>query len=46
MGHPMKPIPMANKAVWIPLAVVMLVFTVLRNLPGMPFHWLNSATSH
>jgi hypothetical protein len=46
MGHPMKPIPMTNKALWIPLAAVMLVFTVLRNLPGMPFHWLNSATSH
>jgi Protein of unknown function (DUF2752) len=46
MGHPMKPIPMSSNKVWIPLAGVLLVFTVLRNLPGPPFHWLNSATSH
>ncbi len=27
-----------------PLAVVLLAFTVVRNLPG-PLHWLNSATA-
>ncbi len=44
LGHPMKPIPMSSKWVNIPLAVVLVVFTVVRNLHG-PTHWLNSATS-
>ena len=35
----------ATSGVLIPLAVVLVVFTVVRNLPMMPFHWLNSATS-
>jgi hypothetical protein len=44
MGHPMKPIPMSSKWVNIPLAVVLVVFTVVRNVHG-PLHWLNSATA-
>ncbi|MGZ4682799.1 MAG: DUF2752 domain-containing protein [Acidimicrobiales bacterium] len=44
MGHPMKPIPMSSRWVNIPLAVVMVVFTVVRNVHG-PLHWLNSATA-
>jgi hypothetical protein len=43
MGHPMKPLPLDDKRVWIPLAVVVVAFTVLRNLPSGPFHWMNSA---
>jgi hypothetical protein len=47
MGHPMKPVPIASKKVWIPLAVVMVAFAVVRNLPGpTAFHWMNSATWH
>ena len=45
LGHPMKPIPMHDKRVFIPLVLVLVAFTVVRNLPMMPFHWLNSATS-
>lgn len=44
MGHPMKPIPMSSKWVTIPLVVVLVVFTVVRNIHG-PLHWLNSATA-
>ena len=44
LGRPMKPIPMASPWVSVPLAVVMLAFAVVRNLPG-PLHWLNSATA-
>ena len=44
MGRPMKPIPMSSKWVNIPLAIVLVVFTVVRNLHG-PLHWLNSATA-
>lgn len=44
MGRPMKPIPMSSKWVTIPLAVVLVVFTVVRNMHG-PLHWLNSATA-
>jgi hypothetical protein len=44
MGRPMKPIPMSNLWVSGTLAVVLLAFTVARNLPG-PLHWLNSATA-
>jgi hypothetical protein len=45
MGHALKPIPVGDKRLLIPLCVVLVVFTVVRNLPMMPFHWLNSATS-
>jgi hypothetical protein len=45
MGHPMKSIPLSDKRLLIPLVAVLVVFTVVRNLPMMPFHWLNSATS-
>jgi hypothetical protein len=45
LGHPMRPIPIESKKVWIPLLVVMIAFTVLRNLPMQPYHWLNSAAS-
>lgn len=45
MGHPLKPIPMSDKRLLIPVAVVLVAFMVVRNLPMMPFHWLNSATS-
>ncbi len=44
LGRPMKPIPMSSRWVAIPLAVVMIAFAVVRNLPG-PLHWLNSATA-
>ena len=44
MGRPMKPIPMSSPWVSVPLAVVMLAFAVVRNMPG-PLHWLNSATA-
>jgi len=44
MGRPMKPIPMSSKWVNIPLAIVLVVFTVVRNLHG-PLQWLNSATA-
>jgi hypothetical protein len=45
LGRPMKPIPFHDKRVWIPLAVITVAFTVVRNLPAQPYHWLNSATS-
>jgi hypothetical protein len=44
LGRPMKPIPMSSRWVAIPLAVVMIAFAIVRNLPG-PMHWLNSATA-
>ena len=44
MGHPMKPIPMSSRWVNIPLVIVLVVFTVVRNISG-PLHWLNSATA-
>lgn len=45
MGRPMKPLPINNPRVLMSVGIVLLVFTVVRNLPVMPFHWLNSATS-
>jgi hypothetical protein len=45
LGRPMKPVPINQPRVLISVSVVLLVFTVVRNLPMMPFHWLNSATS-
>ncbi len=45
MGRPMKPLPVNNPRVIISVGVVLVVFAVVRNLPMMPFHWLNSATS-
>jgi len=42
MGRPMKPVPMSSKWVVIPLVIVLIAFTVVRNVPG-PLHWLNSA---
>jgi Protein of unknown function (DUF2752) len=45
MGRPMKPLPVTNPRVIISVGVLMVVFAVVRNLPMMPFHWLNSATS-
>ncbi len=45
MGHPLPSIPITSRWVWIPLTVVMIAFTVVRNLPGSPWHWLNSSTA-
>jgi hypothetical protein len=45
MGRPIPPIPMSSKWVVIPVAVVLVAFTVVRNLSSGPFHWMNSATS-
>jgi len=45
LGHPMRPIPMDSKRVWVPLLVVMVAFTIVRNLPNQPWHWLNSGVS-
>ncbi len=45
MGRPMKPLPVNNPRVLAAVGVVMLIFSVVRNLPMMPWHWLNSATS-
>jgi len=45
LGRPMRPVPIQSRRVWIPFLVLMVVFTVLRNLPIAPFHWLNSATA-
>ncbi len=45
MGHPMKPIPLSDKRLLIPVAVALVVFTVARNLPMMPFHALYSGSS-
>jgi Protein of unknown function (DUF2752) len=45
MGHPLPPVPIKSPWVWVPLTAVMIVFTVVRNLPGSPYHWLNSSTS-
>ena len=45
MGHPLKPVPINSPWVWGPLTIVTIVFTVVRNIPGTPFHWLNSATA-
>jgi hypothetical protein len=46
MGRPLPSVPMRSKWISIPLAVTLVVFTVLRNLPSGPFHWLNSGVSH
>ena len=45
MGHPLPPVPITSRRVLVPLAVVMIAFTVVRNIPGTPLHWLNSATA-
>jgi hypothetical protein len=45
LGHPLPPVPINSRKVWIPLAVITVVFTVVRNLPGSPWHWLNSGVS-
>jgi Protein of unknown function (DUF2752) len=44
LGRPMKPIPMSSRWVAVPLALIMIAFAIVRNLPG-PLHWLNSATA-
>jgi len=44
VGRPMKPLPMSSKWVNIPLAIVLIVFTVVRNMHGS-LYFLNSATS-
>jgi hypothetical protein len=44
-GRPLPPVPISSPRVWVPLAVVMVVFTVVRNIPGTPLHWLNSSTA-
>jgi hypothetical protein len=45
MGHPLPPVPITSRWVWVPLTIVMIAFTVVRNIPGTPLHWLNSSTS-
>jgi hypothetical protein len=40
----MRPLPLSSKWVLIPLVVVMIAFTIVRNVPG-PLHWMNSGTS-
>ena len=42
MGHPMRPLPLSSRWVIVPLAVVMIAFTLVRNMAG-PLHWMNSA---
>ena len=44
VGRPMKPLPMSSKWVNIPLAIVLIVFTIVRNMHGS-LYFLNSATS-
>jgi hypothetical protein len=44
MGRPMRPLPMSSKWVIVPFVVVMIAFTIVRNVPG-PLHWMNSSTS-
>jgi len=44
LGHPLKPIPMSSPWVAVPLVVVLVAFSIVRNVPG-PLHWLNSATA-
>jgi Protein of unknown function (DUF2752) len=45
LGHPLKPIPMSSPWLSVPLTIVIVAFTIVRNLPMQPYHWLNSATS-
>jgi hypothetical protein len=44
LGRPMKPIPMSSKWVNVPLFVVLILFSIVRNIHG-PLYWLNSATA-
>jgi len=45
MGRPMPPIPMSSKWLSVPLVIVLIAFTVVRNLPSGRFHWMNSASN-
>jgi len=44
MGRPLKPLPLSSAWVMVPLVVVALTFTVVRNVPG-PLHWLSSGVN-
>jgi hypothetical protein len=45
MGRPLPPVPITSRWVWVPLTVVMFAFTIVRNIPGTPLHWLNSSAA-
>jgi hypothetical protein len=43
LGRPIRPLPIDDRRFWVPLAVVVVAFTIVRNVPSGPLHWLNSA---